>query len=410
MLMRRLPVAWWRQPFRAEQRATLVNVRVKWVKDRALDSVVARERHLRHAHHLLDLISSDTTGRIPACDLSHRSSKLGLDVLSFLRYFPTIFRETRPSSSSSYFSLTDAALRLRQLELDLLRDTESDLVDRLRRFLMLTLDRSVPLHTIDLLHWDLGLPRDYRLSLLPRYPQFFDLVHPPGDERVWLRLLCWDRCLAVSELQRSSGVDGDGDGFCLAFPVSFTRGFGIKKKCATWLKEWQTLPYTSPYADASALDPRTDVSEKRIVGVFHELLHLTVAKKTERRNVSNLRKPLGLPQKFTKVFERHPGIFYLSQKLATQTVVLREAYGGARELINKHPLVAIREEYAAMMRAAMPAKRRGASHHKAEASELEGGSSDSNTEEDGCSDVSGTFDSQADYKIVKMSGEGKMRE
>lgn len=115
-----------------------------------------------------------------------------------------------------------------------------------------------------------------------------------------------------------------------------------------WLQEWQRLPYTSPYVDASHLDPRTDLSEKRNVGVFHELLHLTIGKKTERKNVSNLRKPFALPQKFTKVFERHPGIFYISMKCDTQTVILREAYD-RRHLIEKHPLVEIREKFANMM-------------------------------------------------------------
>ncbi|XVF37819.1 hypothetical protein REPUB_Repub20aG0043700 [Reevesia pubescens] len=64
----------------------------------------------------------------------------------------------------------------------------------------------------------------------------------------------------------------------------------------------EKLPYTSSYADVSHLDPRTDVSEKRIVGVFHELLLLTIQKKTERKNVSNLRKPLSLPQKLRDRF------------------------------------------------------------------------------------------------------------
>jgi hypothetical protein len=39
--------------------------------------------------------------------------------------------------------------------------------------------------------------------------------------------------------------------------------------------------------------------------------------------------------------------------------VLREAYGGGSQLLEKHahPLVAIREEYATMMRAALPPRR-----------------------------------------------------
>ncbi|WRX22242.1 Plant organelle RNA recognition domain - like 10 [Theobroma cacao] len=145
---------------------------------------------------------------------------------------------------------------------------------------------------------------------------------------------------------------------CLAFPIGFTRGFGLKRKCVEWLKEWQKPPYTSLYADASHLDPRTDVSEKRIVGVFHELLHLTIEKKTERQNVSNLLKPLSLPQKFTKVFERHPGIFYISKRCDTQTVVLREAYDCQR-LIHRHPLVDIRERFASMMRKGFMDRSRG---------------------------------------------------
>ncbi|CAI0374223.1 unnamed protein product [Linum tenue] len=116
-----------------------------------------------------------------------------------------------------------------------------------------------------------------------------------------------------------------------------------------WLEEWQKLPYTSPYVDPSCLDVRTDVSEKRIVGVFHELLHLTLEKMTERKNVSNLRTSLRLPQKFTKVFERHPGVFYISKKCDTQTVVLREGYDRG-ELQEKHPLVYVRVKYARLMK------------------------------------------------------------
>ncbi|KAF8693282.1 hypothetical protein HU200_038666 [Digitaria exilis] len=357
--------------FAAEQRATLVNVKLKWVKDRALDAAVSRERHLRAAHHLLDLVFSRPGHRVSRSDLLAERSVQRLcgsacSALEFLRRFHTMFALSRGG-----VSLTDAALDLRRREVDYLCATEGELVDRLRRLLMLTLPRSLPLHTIDLLRWDLGLPSDYRASILPRYPEHFALEQPEGDERVWLRLLSWDSLLAVSELEKNAdGVDTA----CLPFPVSFTRGFGLRSKCMDWLQEWQALPYTSPYADASDLDRRTDVSEKRNVGVFHELLHLTVAKRTERHNVSNMRKLLGMPQKFTKVFERHPGIFYLSRVLGTQTVVLREAYGGGSQVLEKHahPLVAIREEYSTLIRAALPPRMRGRERHGAFSMQDEG--------------------------------------
>lgn len=350
---------WHGLPFAAEQRATLVNVKLKWAKDRALDSVVARERHLRQVHRLLELISADPRGGVPVQELPSRPLRLdNLRLLpsDFLVRFPALFRRTSAPSSSRHcpwIHLTDDALQLRELELSVLRDNESEFVEHLRRLLMLAANLLLPLQTVDQLSWDMGLPSDYHNSILRRYPHFFDLVRPDDDERVWLKLSSWDPLLAVSELQRISTA-GEFNGDSLAFPVRFTRGFGLRRKCMMWLQEWQTLPYTSPYADPSGLDPRTDVSEKRIVGVFHELLHLTIGKKTERSNFSNLRKPLRLPQKFTKVFERHPGIFYLSQKLGVQTVVLREAYGGGRDLLRKHPLVNIRERYAAMMNLGRP--------------------------------------------------------
>ncbi|XP_003572573.1 protein ROOT PRIMORDIUM DEFECTIVE 1 [Brachypodium distachyon] len=351
---------WWEAPlYAAEQRATLVNVKLKLVKDRALDGAVSRERHLRAAHHVLDLVSSRPGHRISCPELLadksvHKLFGSNAAALAFLRRYRTLFVLSRRGGGG--VSLTDAALDLRRREVECLGASEADLLARLRRLLMLTLPRSLPLHTVDLLRWDLGLPRDYRASILRRHPDHFALAQPEGDERVWLRLLSWDDRLAVSELEKDAV---GGDTTCLSFPVSFTRGFGLRSKCMAWLREWQGLPYTNPYADASGLDRRTDVSEKRNVAVFHELLHLTVAKRTERHNVSNMRKLLGMPQKFTKVFERHPGIFYLSRVGGTHTVVLREAYGGGSQLLEKHahPLVAIREEYATMMRAALPPRR-----------------------------------------------------
>ncbi|KAF6168918.1 hypothetical protein GIB67_038415 [Kingdonia uniflora] len=189
------------------------------------------------------------------------------------------------------------------------------------------------------------------------------------ERTIWRRQLHWDDRLTISQLQQKE-IDSKGhEAQSLAFPIGFTRGFGLKRKCMKWLEEWENLPYTSPYADASHLESRADVSEKRIVGsradvsekrivgVFHELLNLTIRKKTDQKNVSNLCRPLDLPQKFIKVFARHPGIFYISQKCATQTVILKDSYD-RRELISKHPLVEIREKYFNMMKTGMLNRKR----------------------------------------------------
>ncbi|KAL0415927.1 UNVERIFIED_CONTAM: protein WHAT'S THIS FACTOR 9, mitochondrial [Sesamum latifolium] len=273
------------------QKRDLVNVKFKWVKDTVLDSVVSSGVQLKATSTLVSLIGSHSNFSVLVYFLSRYRGQLGLPpdlkVSTFIRRYPNIFQEFyHPDSGGTP-------------------------VPWLQKLLMLTKESLLPLQTIDQLRWDLWLPYDYENKLIPERLELFSFVKLP-DNRVGVKLLVWDDCLALSHLEsrNSNLVEKKGT---LAFPIKFTRGFGLKKKCMEWLNEWQKLPYTSPYVDASHLDPRTDVSEKRIVGVFHEILHLTILRRMERKNVSNMRGPLAMPQKFTKAFERHPGIFYISK-------------------------------------------------------------------------------------------------
>ncbi|KAG9157512.1 hypothetical protein Leryth_010358 [Lithospermum erythrorhizon] len=348
--------------FNYNQTRSLVNIKLKLVKDPVLDNVVAGGWELKATCILVSMIASDPCHCLPIYRLNRRIGQLGIPndikVATFIRRYPNIFEELSCLDSAGtpvpWFKLTPEAEMLHQEEGSVMQSCYVDVVQRLQKFLMLTKSRILPLQTIDQLKWDLGLPHDYSETLIKNHPNLFSLVRLP-DDRDGLKLVKWDWSLAVSHLEKSSAKENRTR---LAFPIGFMRGFGLKRKCMKWLEEWQMLPYTSPYVDASHLDPRTDVSEKRSVGVFHELLHLTIQKKTERSNVSNLRKPLALPQKFTKVFERHPGIFYISRKGDTQTVVLREAYDRDR-LIEKHPLAEIRDKYATMMRKGFLDRSRG---------------------------------------------------
>ncbi|KAI4334766.1 hypothetical protein L6164_013476 [Bauhinia variegata] len=351
-----------------QQRFSLVNIKLKWVKDRILDAVVSGQRELKAAGILVSIIYSSSGCCLPIYRLNRHRGQLGLPqelkLSTFLRRYPSIFDESFVVDSGGTrvpcFSLSSEAFNLHREEVDMLQENQLEFRDRLCKLLMLTRERMLPLQTIDQLKWDLGLPYDYQHSFVPKHSDWFSFVKLP-DDRVGLKLLYWDDRLAISQLQKNASLqqkEEDIRNGSLAFPIGFTRGFGLKRKCMEWLREWQKLPYNSPFSNASHLDPRTDESEKRIVGVFHELLHLTVEKKTERRNVSNLRKPLALPQKFTKVFERHPGIFYISEKGDTQTIVLREAYNG-RELMQKHPLVNIREEFAKLLKKGLLDRSRG---------------------------------------------------
>ncbi|KAL7589272.1 hypothetical protein Lser_V15G35810 [Lactuca serriola] len=351
--------------FRHNQRYSLVNVKLKWVKDNVLDSVVTGEKELRAAWVIVSVIAADPGCCLPIYRLSgRRRGQLGLPedlkVSTFMRRYPNIFDEFHlPDTGGTlvpWFRLTPDAIRLNQESMAVFQQNQKDLLDRIIKLLLLTKDTILPLHTIDQLKWDLGLPYDYLDSFISKYENMFSLIPLPHN-RLALKLISPPNELPLSQLETNAEEDDVKNGR-LSFNVGFPRGFGLNRKSMKWLEEWQRLPYTSPYSDSSHLDRRTDVSEKRIVGVFHELLHLTIEKKTDRRNVSNLRNPLNLPQKFTKVFERHPGIFYISKKNNTQTVVLREAYDRHR-LVQKHPISEIRERFRCLMKEGFLDKSRG---------------------------------------------------
>ncbi|KAI4339771.1 hypothetical protein MLD38_024678 [Melastoma candidum] len=405
-----------RRGYDYRQKYGLVNVKLKWAKDRVLDDVVSAEQDLKAADFLLWVIATSPECRVPIYRLNRCRGQLGiplqLKISTLLRRYPNVFHESySPDSAGTpvpWFHLTNEALEIHREVLNILEASHIDIQNRLRKLLMITRDGILPMETIDRLKWDLGLPHNYKKTVILKHPDLFSLVGRP-DHTVSLKLLLRDNCLAVSALEKNATVQQkqyDIEQGTLSFPIGFTRGFGLKKKWTRWLEEWQRLPYTSPYTDASLLDPRTDESEKRIVGVFHELLHLTVKKKTERNNVRGLRDPFVLPQKFARVFERHPGIFYISRKSGTETVILREAYDG-RSLVYGHPIVEVREKLACLLREGFLDRSKGLYKEQKRSNQVEftddtGKDEDSkNCEEDSDDLHLPEYDSDEDLKVKR---------
>ncbi|KMZ63628.1 hypothetical protein ZOSMA_3G01090 [Zostera marina] len=62
------------------------------------------------------------------------------------------------------------------------------------------------------------------------------------------------------------------------------------------MDSFQNLPYVSPYEDRTILDWNNSVSEKWVVGVLPELLHLLVSKKTKKENLIRIGEHVGLPE------------------------------------------------------------------------------------------------------------------
>ncbi|WOK92441.1 hypothetical protein Cni_G01132 [Canna indica] len=347
-------------------RRWLVKVRLKWVKNRGLDHIIDRDTDIKAACLLKDAIAAAPSGFVPARSLTPLQKTLGLTVpvLRFLRRYPTLFCELPHPRFPSLptFSLAPAALLLHRRERAAFEAALSDdAAHRVARLLMMARSRALSLATLFPLRYDLGLPTDFPSALPAARPDLFRLSRRPTDGAPLLSLTSWPDHLAVSALQlrhqntlaQPSYQDlkkpFSSSAAPLAFPMSFPRGYGSMKKVKAWMEDFHRLPYVSPYEDASGLDPESELMEKHVVGVLHELLSLTIHKKTKRNYMRSLREELGLPHKFTRVFTRYPGIFYLSLKCKTTTVVLREGYQRGK-LVDQHPLALVREKFYYVMR------------------------------------------------------------
>lgn len=347
------------RPHQHQQLRHLVRVRLKWVKNRALDHVIDTETDLKAACLLKDAIKRSSRGQLSARVLAPQQRPLGLTipVLRFLRRYPTLFHEAPDPRYSNLpcFRLTDTALFLDSLERSA-HLAGAGAADRLARLLLMSKSRRLPLQWLQPLKWDLGLPDDYLKSLIPQHPERFKLCKR-HDGLPCLELARWPPELAVSALAShisdcsSSYKDYKklGGSLAMGFPMEFPRGYGSRKKVAAWMSQFQQLPYISPYEDSSEIDPSSELMEKHVVGVLHEVLSLMLHRKTKRNYLRPMREELNLPHKFTRVFTRYPGVFYLSLKCKTTTVVLKEGYRKGR-LVAVDPLVAVRRKFYYVMR------------------------------------------------------------
>ncbi|KAL6517770.1 hypothetical protein OROMI_033471 [Orobanche minor] len=345
-----------RRPHHYHHIRTFINAKVKWVRDPYLDTAVEREKNLKPLLSLKNLILSQPSQTLALSTISPLKPNLHLPTAAekFIQNYPLIFKIFLPPNTSNalpHIKLTPKALALHYdetLTLSMSRHRK-DVAERLVKLLMLSRAGKLPLYLIDMFKYDLGLPHDYLLTLLLEFPDYFQICEmgfrdSTGDVVFGLELVTWRADLAVSEVEKRAG-----SGMRINYSMNLPRGFDLEKRILEWVDNWQNLPYISPYENAFHLAPSCDHAEKWTVGVLHELLNLLVSKKTERENLFCLAEFLGFGRmRFKNALVHFPEIFYVSNKIRTQTVVLREAYR-KNFLIEKHPLMVMRNKYISLM-------------------------------------------------------------
>ncbi|XP_058088175.1 protein WHAT'S THIS FACTOR 9, mitochondrial [Magnolia sinica] len=327
-----------------------VDVKMKWKKDPFYDSIqpIQKSNHLKSIISIKNDIQTHPNSCIPISAISKLKFQFDAPtkVCKFIRQYPSFFEEFRGEPNNlPWFRLTHEAIDLDREEWAVYRDRRPELAARLRRLILMSKEKKLPLSVIRGMGWYLGLPNDF----IQNPDGDFEFVEM-GDGVQGLRAVNSGEDV-ISVVQRNAVARMGclaGPNSPIAFPLFPSKGLRLKRKIEVWLDEFQKLPYVSPYEDSSHLRADTDVSEKRAVGILHELLSLFVDHAAERRKLICLRKHLRLPQKFSEVFVRHPHIFYLSLKNKTCTVILKEAYS-KDSAIEKHPILEVRKKYIELM-------------------------------------------------------------
>ncbi|OMP01087.1 hypothetical protein COLO4_12168 [Corchorus olitorius] len=323
---------------------------MKWKKDPFFDSIehIHKSLELKPIIQLKNFIAKDPNGCIPISAVSKRGLEfdIPIKVARFLRQYPSVFEEFRgPEYNLPWFRLTPEAAEIDREEKRVFEECKEDLKDRLKRFVLMSKDKVLPLKIIKGMEWYLGLPEGFLEDSKGNLDESFRFV----DLEDGLKGLAVDSEgeKILSMMQRNAmknGVYFGGTMEGIEFPLFPSKGLRLRTKIESWLNEFQKLPYVSPYDDFSHLYPDSDIAEKRVVGFLHELLSLFVEHSAQRNKLLCLKKYFGLPQKVHKAFERHPHMFYLSFKNKTCTAILKEAYCG-NSSIERHPLLEVRKKY-----------------------------------------------------------------
>ncbi|KAJ8759816.1 hypothetical protein K2173_009917 [Erythroxylum novogranatense] len=336
----------WRKPVDSAQ--TRLENRTR---DSKLDKLATHHKKLKTILKLHQLISARKRGPFVSVQIMSRWKNIaGLNVGmgQFLHKYPHVFDVfTHLVKRNLCCRITKKMKDLISEEKSVIKDCEFESVGRLKKLLMMSKDGTLHVHALRLVRTELGLPEDFRDSILDKYKEDFRLI-----DLEKLELVSRDENLGVAEVEAWRETEYREKWLSefetkYAFPISFPTGFVIKAGFREELKNWQRLPYMKPYENNGIVRVRScggvERYEKRAVGLIHELLSLTVEKMIEVERLTHFRKEFGMEVNLRELLLKHPGIFYISTKGSTQTVFLREAY--SKGCLNKpNPVYIVRRK------------------------------------------------------------------
>lgn len=267
-------------------------------------------------------------------------------VSDFIRKSPKLFDLYKDERGIIWCGFTKQAEELLEEEAQLLEQHSNKMAEYITRFLMMSVDKRIRVDKIVHFRRDMGLPHDFRIDWVHKFPNLFKLVKI--DDTDYLELVSWNPAWAVTELEEKAtpGIEANPPSpgvLSLPFPMKFPPNYKKVFRYGGRIEHFQKRSYLSPYADARELRAGSQEFNKRAVAVMHELLNFTLEKRLVTDHLTHFREELVMPQKLMRLFLKHFGIFYVSERGKRFSVFLTEAYDGS-ELKDKSPLVLWREK------------------------------------------------------------------
>ncbi|PIA49072.1 hypothetical protein AQUCO_01300132v1 [Aquilegia coerulea] len=337
---------------------------VKRRKELPFDNVIQRDKKLKLVMKIRRILVSHPDRTMSLRELGKFRRELGLTrkrrFIALLKRFPAVFEIVEEGVYSLKFKLTPEAERLYMEELKLRSEMEDLVVMKLRKLLMMSLEKRIHLEKITHLMHDLGLPQDFRDTICHRYPQYFKVISTERGPA--LELTHWDPELAVSAAEISEeenqARETEERNLIIDRPPKFNRvklpkGLNLSKGEMRRIMKFREIPYISPYADFSGLRAGTNEKERHACGVVHEILSLTIEKRTLVDHLTHFRDEFRFSQQLRGMLIRHPDMFYVSLKGERDSVFLREAYRDS-QLIDKDRLLIIKERFRALVAVPRP--------------------------------------------------------
>lgn len=337
---------------------------VKRRKEMPFDNVIQRDKKLRLVLKIRKILLSQPDRIMSLRELGKFRRELGLTrkrrFIALLKRFPAVFEIVEEGVYSLKFRLTPEAERLYMEELRVRNEGEDLVVMKLRKMLMMSLEKRIHLSKLAHLMADLGLPQDFRDTICHRYPQYFRVIATEAGPA--LELTHWDPELAVSaaEIKEEENLAREREerNLIIDRPPKFNRvklpkGLNLSKGEMRRIMKFREIPYISPYSDFSELRAGTPEKEKHACAVVHEILSLTVEKRTLVDHLTHFREEFKFSQQLRGMIIRHPDMFYVSLKGERDSVFLREAYRDS-QLIDKDRLLIIKEQFRALVAVARP--------------------------------------------------------